>query len=580
MFLAALHNDNARMVGFNNEWFDYPVIHFMLETTLHGVPITVEQLYDRAFELINASKDTRYLMMVWPSNRYIEQLDLYKIHHFDNVAKRTRLKDIEFARRSTNIQDLPFEPNTFIPEDKFDELIVYNDHDVDETEGFYLESLEMIEFREQLTEKNGRYMMNHNDTKIGKDTFVMELERHNKEACFHKVNGQRVPRQTKRPFINIGEIIFPYVRFEHPDLQRIHQHLMQQTITETKGIFKGLHAIVDNFKFVFGTGGLHASVPPQVVCSDDEALIRDVDVTSYYPSLAIENGLYPEHLGALFCDIYRGLKTQRVGYAKGTAENKMLKLALNGTYGASNDVYSPFFDPKFTMGITINGQLLLCMLSEQLMKIPGLRMIQANTDGVTFKCPHNMFHNVDAICQWWQEITHLQLEDADYSRMFIRDVNNYIAEYTGGKLKQKGAYETKREWHKNHSMLVVPKAAKAALVDGITPRDFIHSHTDIFDFMIRAKVNSRDKLVQEINSVDYEQQRVTRYLITKTGHPLYKIMPPLARTPDKIRRNAINKGYRATICNDTTCIPNDPIDLDFYIKEAHKLVDPLINGGK
>ena len=108
----------------------------------------------------------------------------------------------------------------------------------------------------------------------------------------------------------------------------------------------------------------------------------------------------------------------------------MLKLALNGVYGDSNNPYSVFYDPLFTMKITLNGQLLLCLLSEKLMGIEGLRLIQANTDGVTIRVPRRHRVQVEFVTDWWEMVTGLQLEEAEYSRMFIRDVNNYIAEYT------------------------------------------------------------------------------------------------------------------------------------------------------
>ena len=107
----------------------------------------------------------------------------------------------------------------------------------------------------------------------------------------------------------------------------------------------------------------------------------------------------------------------------------MLKLALNGVYGDSNNVYSVFYDPLYTMKITLNGQLLLCLLAEKLMQYRDLEMIQINTDGLTVRIPRNMKSYVDDIRAWWEEVTGLELEEAVYSRMFIRDVNNYIAEY-------------------------------------------------------------------------------------------------------------------------------------------------------
>ena len=107
-----------------------------------------------------------------------------------------------------------------------------------------------------------------------------------------------------------------------------------------------------------------------------------------YPSIAISQGYYPEHLGPRFVEVYQQLKDQRLLHKKGTPENDMLKLALNGVYGASNDQFSIFYDPRFTMQITITGQLALAMLAERLSGVA--RLIQCNTDGITISLHRNL----------------------------------------------------------------------------------------------------------------------------------------------------------------------------------------------
>ena len=56
---------------------------------------------------------------------------------------------------------------------------------------------------------------------------------------------------------------------------------------------------------MFGLGGIHGSVESMVVESDDTHVIVDLDVSSYYPNLAIANGFFPYHLGKEFCHIYK-----------------------------------------------------------------------------------------------------------------------------------------------------------------------------------------------------------------------------------------------------------------------------------
>lgn len=424
-FINWLSATNARMVGYNNIGFDYPVLHFLLLTNP-----SVKQIYDFAMKIINGDHSRRFDHIIWDRDQIVPQVDLFKIHHFDNVAKATSLKVLEFNMRSANVQDLPFAPGTILTDAQIDILLHYNGHDVDETKKFYLKSLDAINFREELSTKYNRNFINHNDTKIGKDYFIMEMERLVPGSCYTTdSNGKRIPRQTWRKQIALRDVIFPWIKFKRPEFTGILDWLKAQVITETKGIFDKLSCTVNGFQFDFGTGGIHGSVESQTVISDEDYEIIDVDVTSYYPSLAIVNRIYPQHLGEAFCDIYADVKKQRVNYPKGSPENSMLKLALNGVFGDSNNVYGPFYDPQYCMAITINGQLLLCLLADYLMDIPGLQMIQVNTDGVTVRCPRSRTGDLKVVCDWWQAHTLLDLEFAYYSKMCILNVNNYLAIY-------------------------------------------------------------------------------------------------------------------------------------------------------
>jgi hypothetical protein len=346
---------------------------------------------------------------------------------------------------------------------------------------------------------------------------------------------------------------------------------------------KNLNCVIDGFQFDFGTGGIHGSIPPTIVESDENNVILDYDVTSLYPSIGIVNELYPKHLTKLFCRIYGRLKEDRMSYAKGTPENAMLKLALNGVYGDSNNKYSPFYDPQYTMAITINGQLMLCMLAEMYMSIPGVKIIQINTDGITLKCPKEVVNDIELVNKEWMKITKLDLERADYNRMFIRDVNNYIGEYTDGKLKRKGAYEYKIGWHQNHSSLVVQKAAEAHLVYGEPIKEFIMNHGDLHDFMLRSKVPRSSRL--ECNG--QKIQNVTRYYISTNGGELVKIMPPHKNKMEAGERHfkqhviCPKKGGQWLVTPKDTITSNDipgNIEYAWYEQEAKKLVNPLYDG--
>jgi hypothetical protein len=614
-WLFWLSQNRIEMIGFNNIGFDYPVIHAMMNNPTGA---TADFAYRKAMSIIQGQNNDRFGSIIWPNERYIPQIDLFKIMHFDNKARSTSLKSLEFAMRSASVEDLPFPVGTMLTAEQIDTLIAYNGHDVTETKAFYHKVKDKIEFRRTLTAKYERDFMNHNDTKIGKDYFIMQL---GDDVCFTRdANGKRAPKQTPRPSIALGEVIFPYVRFAHPEFNRILDWFRAQVITETKGVFEDVNCVVDGFRFDFGTGGLHGSLTNVVVEEDEDHMILDADVTSMYPSLGIVNRIYPEHLGERFCDIYTDIKNQRVSFAKGTPENEMLKLALNGVYGDSNNKYSPFYDPKYTMAITINGQLSICMLAEQLMAIPGLQLIQVNTDGLTCRFPRKMEPMVRYVYASWEKQTGLDLEYAQYRKMVIKDVNNYVAVTTKNKAKCIGTYvpydssglaehqKNAKGWHQDQSAMIIPKAAVEHIVHGADPEQFIRSHTDPFDFMCRAKAPRGSELFVGGNKVS----RTIRYYIARQGGPLLKVSPakegevegwykrrngvsvadyqawhaawgntwnPEIHTGNKsiyeTRHLGLETGWNVALCNRAEHFVWSNVNYDYYVNEVKKLLTML-----
>jgi hypothetical protein len=563
-FVRHLAASKARMVGFNNIGFDYPILHMLLQMGRSDA----QTLYRKAQAIITLQDDDdRWLHSVKPTDRIVEQIDLYKIHHFDNKARATGLKALEFNLRMDSIEDLPFKVGTVLTRDQADVLKRYNQHDVEATRRFYHETTDMIRFREDLTIKYpGKDWLNFNDTKIGKEYFTLRLEQAG-VACYDFGPEGRTPRQTPRPSIALRDAILPSIRFDRPEFTRVLDWLKAQTITETKGVFTDLTATVDGFTFVFGLGGIHGSLENVVVESDDEHVIVDLDVTSYYPNLAITNGFYPEHLGRDFVTIYKALFEQRKQYPKKSSESAMLKLALNGVYGDSNNRFSVFYDPLFTMSITLNGQLLLCLLADKILQWTEAQLVQVNTDGLTVRVRRTELDELERVCREWSVLTGLNLEQMRYRRMFLRDVNNYIGQYEDGTVKRKGAYEWKTGWHQNAGGLVVPKVAEKVLVEGAPIRETVERWPDLHDFMLRIKVPRGSYLQWG----EHQAQSTTRYYVARGGKEMNKWMPPLARKPGEWRKIGVESGWNVQVCNrieDAVL----PVDIDYYVEQVEKLV--------
>ncbi len=582
-FVRWIASTGGRLVGFNNLGFDYPILHTLMQMGQSDAGT----LYQKAMAIISSQDDEemgRFMHQVKPTDRHIQQIDLFKVHHFDNRARSTSLKALEFAMRSDHVEDMPIAHGTVITQDQLPVLKSYNAHDVSETKKFYHYSLEAIKFREELMVKHpGKDWLNFSDVKIGVEFFMERLEAAGVQCYTFGPEGRK-PRQTKRASIALRDAILPWIKFEHPEFHRVHQWLLAQTITETKGVFEGVQAAVGGVDFVFGLGGIHASVENEIIRADAETDIVDIDVEGYYPSTAIAQGFRPAHFPEVFSTIYAGLKEERGKHAKGTSTNKALKLAGNGAYGNSNNQFSPLLDPMMTMQTTLNGQLLLCLLVEHLIKIDGLRVVQANTDGITVKCPKVHRAHMASVITWWEGITKLKMEFAEYDMMCIRDVNNYIARYTNGKVKRIGAYEWKHEkdggrlrWDQNHSCLVVPKVAEKVLLEGAPIRETVERWPDIYDFLSRVKVPRSSRLVHQTEAwgdTDFPLPNTTRYHIAKDGVRLFKIMPPLKGKTES-RRIGVESGWNVKVCNDIRDADRGAVDHEYYIREIEKLVNRL-----
>lgn len=424
-FLTTVQQSGGILVGYNNVGFDYPITHAFMN---YGGACNHAVLYNLCQRIIGS--ENRFENIVWERDRYIPQIDLMLIHHFDNKAKATSLKLLEFNMMMDDIQELPYDPRYPLTYEQARHVARYNRHDVKATNLFKQYSREAIEFRKEINAKYDKDFMNANDTKIGAEIVAIELRKSG--VTVNKYN------QTIRTHVNVGDVIFDYVQFERPEFQQVLEYFRKSVIDveRIKGFFKEngddeetkfTSATIDGFTYDFGAGGIHGSISNEIIVSDDEYAIIDVDVEGYYPSLSIANKIYPAHLGPEWYKTMEYLKVERINVGKKSTLGGAYKLGVNGSYGKTNDKHSPFYDAGYTMAITINGQLLLCMLAEQLIKIPGLRMIQANTDGISFYSPRKYNDHVEKVCTWWEQLTGLKLEGFFYSKMVVRDCNNYIA---------------------------------------------------------------------------------------------------------------------------------------------------------
>ena len=528
-FLQTNIKNNEWHISYNGLAFDAQITTMILKKKKELVTLTAEEVatlvYVKAQDCITRSNDGAFQEFS-EKDIPIRQVDVFKLNHWDNPAKSSSLKWIQYSMDWNNIQEMPLHHSTVITAQQIPMIIDYCKNDVGSTKRIMELSKDQINLRANLTAEYGISLYSASEPRISKELFLLFLS---KKTGISKYDLKQY--RTQRNLINIKDILVPYLKFNTPVFQDLLDNFKMVTINaaNTKGGFK-YSMQYKGVKTDFGLGGVHGARKSGIYKAGNGMIIMSSDVTSFYPNLAIRNGWAPAHLPAKeFCEQYEWFFDERKVIPKSDPRNYVYKIILNSTFGLSIDKNSFLYDPQFGMQITINGQLTLMMLYEMLAEgIPDCVPLMQNTDGIEMMIPEKYKDKYLAICAEWEQITNLQLEHDEYSRLILADVNNYIAVNTAGKYKCKGRFEFENlALHKNKSFLVIPKALFNYFVKDIPPEKSLMENKNILDYCAGVKIKGnwefqRRCLKKGILTTDTLQKTI-RYYISEKGCKIMKV---------------------------------------------------------
>lgn len=572
-FINFLDTNVDGLIGFNSLYFDSQIIEYM-----YRYPSCTFRDIANYAGIITSNNDRQPDVPEWKLKH--KHLDLFRALSLSVKAKRTGLKWCEYSMNMDNIEDLPSqgEGDTWVKQ-----VLDYNKHDVIATRELYNKHKSEIDLRKIISNKEGVNVLNSTEPDISKKLFLHWLSKAMKIS-----KNDLSSMGTDRKWVNVKDIIFPYINFKTLLLKGIKEEFEQLLLHPGSTFEKEI--IFGGIKTTFGLGGLHGSVKSKHILSDDEYIIKSCDVVSYYPNLAIRNKLHPQHIPQeIFSNLYEGLFNERRSIPKSDPRNYVLKIALNALYGLTNDKFSFLRDRQFTVAICINGQLLLSMLAEDLLlEIPNSKMIMFNTDGMEILIPREYQDKYLEVCNRWERLTKLELEFVDYKQMIIYDVNNYISETFEDKTKCKGKCEFENiPLYKNRSHNIVPIAIYNYFIKGISIEDTIYNHRNIFDFCAGVKASKsgiKGRSWYELHSINGSNlvreklSKTVRYFISMKGKYLIKCFEDGSTShveaPMKINRSR-TKEWKVTYFNkkfDVDDFKDYNIDYSYYISSAREQV--------
>jgi hypothetical protein len=582
-------------VGYNNLRFDSQIVEWVLRNhgdwyDLSALEVCAKIAQKAADVIHDANYD------VFPEYREewltLKQIDLFTLNHYNNKNRMVSLKRLEFEMDLPNIEEMPIHhTKTDMTDEEIQLTIDYCRNDIYATYEFYLVTIgqtdhplykgnNQIELRQDIYNEFGIPCLNYSDSKIG-DEMIKKYYCQEKNISY----GDLPKKGYFRKQVRAKDCIAHYVDFQTPELQAFLKHVKKQIFTLTDD-FKESLVFMGN-TYTFAKGGLHTENKPKIFEADEDNIIVDWDVSSYYPAIIINNGKYPQHLGKEFLRGYKQMFDKRLELKPLAKKDKKikgivgaLKLAVNSVYGKSSDMLSWLYDRQLTMFTTITGELSLLMLIEAY-ELAGIRVISANTDGVTILVKNASFDTMTAINKWWMDVTQYELERTDYQKIIFSTVNDYLAIKTNGEIKKKGDFLTDFELHKNKSARIVPIALEHYFINDIPVADTIHNHTNIYDFCLRQKASKDFHYEGVANGKKTVYNKLIRYYVSNKGEKLLKVKNPDCTTNAADVSQVEAGDWLMHVCNKLTQDhPLDNINYAYYIERAERIIHKIQLEGK
>jgi hypothetical protein len=299
-----------------------------------------------------------------------------------------------------------------------------------------------------------------------------------------------------------------------------------------------------NNKVTYGNGGIHSEYSPHgeensipiYVESTDEYVLMNIDAASYYPSLMIQQNCLSRAISNKqgFVDIFN----ERVSIkhkANQTPEDYEIqmadKLILNTTFGASGNKYLDLYDPYMCTITCRLGQILLTALANRIYyRIPGIKIIQSNTDGILIYIRRTDIDKLKDYGKEWSDLTGIVLEYDEMSKIWQANVNNYLMLDDKNHIKSRGAW-LQHNFTRGGSPKVNPltgfcisKAVIKFLTEGADIVESILQNNNLYDFCITAKKGVYSGIVQKNPDGDVELNKCNRFVATtdQSKGQLYK----------------------------------------------------------
>ena len=622
----------ADYFGYNNRRYDRLMLSALLMyyNQFDKPSKLITFLYETSQRVIrNSNNDTlwtdNFTSLILRNNVAFRDLDLFQIFRLDHFHKS--LKQTSINIKWYNLKEYTMPPigdldrhyyherlpeakgmtdrelnihyrnvfERFIPKEYLQEMADYNDNDVYIVAELIRMNQEEVLLRYRISEEYKVDVFSASRSTIA-DKVIVKL--YSKYTGLHP--KAFIDTKTIRRKIVVSEILSDKIAFSTPELNDILSGIRSLTLHGKKGEFDREFTFMGT-SYTIATGGLHSNEIPAVYVEDDENIIVDRDVSSYYPNMIRSLKVCQKHLlSKAWFRIADTIVDERLEHKHLSKDKSLdskerdkhataaacLKIVANaGIFGKMGSEKSFLCDKKAMYQVTINGQLFLLMLIEKL-ELAGIHVISANTDGIVTIVPRKLEQTADDICHWWEKHLGLELEFTYYTKYVTEGVNSYLTVKRGGSSKFKGRMNPKmflEDLSKGYNSPIVAKCVTEYFINGTPVMETLRNAKSILDFCRTQNVNHKYRL-EFTHVVDGKirtdvVQSNTRFYISSTGGTLMKVesMGWNDNGEEQVKKSSLCAGQRVSICNtvDDTDISELNVNYLYYYNEAMAIIEPI-----
>lgn len=531
------------LVGYNSRHFDDIIINYALRRA------TVDGLYDIAQRLI----ESRYVKPI----SGITSIDLKAI-----AGTHFKLKAVGCRLGYHTIDELPFNPLEQCPD--IDRLREYLTHDLNLTEQLYLEMEKTVESRLSMGVPSA---LNRRTPELGTELLLSQIGQ-------QPSSGWVVKPAPDYERIELCTLIEKQVACKTSALQELKQHTLH--VVKDKETGKpdynkwNTKTTIGETEYSVGFGGLHLTRK-----NYHETDLVDVDVSSYYPTLIRNLNIVPRNLrGSAFVETIKEMLATRLEAKKNPdrkSEAAIAKLVLNSTFGKFGYHRERYlFDIGAMLAVTLNGQLILLELIEQL-EAAGYPVITANTDSITFRRKGR--GNYEPILRAFEQKWNITFEHTHIKQLVGLDINNYFLIDEHDKIKGRGLFDVFRSFDENKSKQInriIPRSIVQYYTHGTEPEEFVRQKQHAFTDYINWSSLKVPALWGNEYYTDFtgEGGRVLRWYRSTA-----ELSPIILKRVKGDARLPLSERCRIVLTLPDNR-PND-IDYDWYAREARKWIDTI-----